>query len=145
MAGIMRIEDFESWQCARKLVCEVYKVVGKSKLAKDFAIRDQLCRAALSGMSNIAEGFARHTDRDFAHFLDIARGSLCETQSLFYVARDIGYISDEEFEHLHGIAGRAIRMVTRLTAYLRNCDARQKARPGQLSTAVVSQGSNRRR
>jgi four helix bundle protein len=83
-------------------------------------MRDQLCRAALSSMNNMAEGFARRTDRDFAHFLDIARGSLAETQSILYVAHDVGYLTDEDFDRLHRSAGEIIGMVIRLTAYLRH-------------------------
>jgi four helix bundle protein len=145
MAAIKRVEDLESWQRARALVREVYGIVGRSKLGKDFAIRNQLCRAVLSGMSNIAEGFARHTDRDFAHFLDMARGSFCEAQSLLYVALDVGYLAEEEFHHLHGMAGETIRMITRLTAYLRKCEETKKSERQHSRAQAQPPGASNRR
>ncbi len=94
MAAIERFEDIQAWQRARELVREIYRTCAEGRLSKDFGLRDQLCRAAVSSMSNIAEGFAKKSDRDFAHFLDIARGSAIEVQSLLYVALDVGYITE---------------------------------------------------
>jgi len=125
MAAIRRIEELEAWRRARKLVREIYRHLSRTKLGRDFVIRDQLSRAAVSGMCNIAEGFARHTDRDFAHFLDIARGSLSEVQSLLYVALDVQYLSPDEFRYLHGLAGDTLRLITRLTAYLRSKETKK--------------------
>lgn len=62
-------------------------------MKRDFGLKDQLCRAAVSSMSNVAEGFTRKSDKDFAHFLDVAKGSTVEVQSLLYVALDIGYLA----------------------------------------------------
>jgi four helix bundle protein len=98
MSTIKRFEDIEAWQKARELVREVYKTCGEGRLSRDFGLRDQLCRAAVSAMSNIAEGFSRNSDKDFAHFLDIAKGSVLEVQSLLYVALDVGYIAKEDPE-----------------------------------------------
>jgi four helix bundle protein len=92
MATIKRFEDIEAWQKARELVRQVYQICNGSRLSKDFGLRDQLCRAAVSSMSNVAEGFSRNSDKDFARFLDIAKGSVLEVQSLLYVALDIGYM-----------------------------------------------------
>jgi four helix bundle protein len=71
-------------------------------------------------MSNIAEGFSRKSDRDFAHFLDIAKGSAIEVQSLLYVALDVDYLSGDEFNHLHGLAEEVIAIIGAFTTYLRN-------------------------
>lgn len=72
-------------------------------------------------MSNIAEGFGRQNSaRDFAHFLDIARGSALEVQSLLYVTLDAGYITDDQFHHLYHLADENIALIIGFTAYLRN-------------------------
>jgi four helix bundle protein len=86
MAAIKRFEEIKAWQKARVMVREVYKACAAGTLSKDYGLKDQICRAAVSSMSNIAEGFGRNSNKDFAHFLDIARGSAMETQSLLYVA-----------------------------------------------------------
>jgi four helix bundle protein len=106
MASIRRFEDVQAWQKARQLVSEVYKECADGSIRKDFGLRDQLCRAAVSTMSNIAEGFARRTDKDFARFLDMARGSAAEVQSLLYMALDSGYLSRDRFGKLFGVAIR---------------------------------------
>jgi four helix bundle protein len=73
VAMIKRFEDIKAWQKARELVSEVYGKCAAGPIAKDYGLKDQLCRAAVPSMSNIAEGFARRTDKDFAHFLDVAK------------------------------------------------------------------------
>ena len=120
MATIERFEDVQAWQKARELVREIYRTCAEGRLSRDFGLRDQLCRAAVSSMSNVAEGFARHSDRDFAHFLDIARGSVMEVKSLLYVALDVGYIEKDEFEKLYEKADETAAFVSRFTSYLRS-------------------------
>jgi len=120
MATIERFEDLPAWQKARELVHQVYQACTESRLNRDFGLRDQICRAAVSSMSNIAEGFARHSDRDFAHFLDIARGSVMEVKSLLYVALDVGYVEKSEFERLYRIADETASLVSGFSPYLRN-------------------------
>ena len=119
MSTIRRFEDIEAWQKARELVQEIYKACAHSNLGRDFALRDQICRAAVSSMSNIAEGFSRNSDRDFAHFLDIAKGSVLEVQSLLYVALDIGYLAKEDFERLYKMADTVASLIGGLSLYLR--------------------------
>ena len=70
-------------------------------------------------MSNVAEGFGRKTRKDFAHFLDQARASALEVQSLLYVASDLNYIRSSQFEKLYGVANETISLITGFTAYLR--------------------------
>ena len=84
---IERFEDIVSWQEARLLVQDVYRALST---CKDFGFRDQLQRAAVSVMSNIAEGFDRGSNREFVQFLIIARGSAAEVKSLAYAGKDIG-------------------------------------------------------
>src|SRR5215208_745789 len=123
MAGVQRFEDIEAWQRARELVREVYLACDQGKLRRDFGLRDQLTRAAVSVMNNIAEGFGRDSHQDFARFLDIARGSAAEVQSLLYVASDVGYIERSDFERLFTLASRTASLIARFSAYLRAREA----------------------
>jgi four helix bundle protein len=97
MSPITLFEDIHAWQESRTLTNLVYKMTGKEPFAKDFGLRGQIQRAAISSMANIAEGFDCDSNAEFARFLGIARRSVVEVQSLLYASRDIGYISEEEF------------------------------------------------
>lgn len=97
MALIKKFEDIVAWQEARKLVANTYKITNTGALAKDYGLRDQLQRAAVSAMTNIAEGFDCESKVEFARFLGIARRSAVEVQSLLYAALDVGYIGQETF------------------------------------------------
>ena len=99
---------------------EIYKIYGEGKLSKDFGLKDQICRAAVSIMSNIAEGFGRKSSRDFAHFLDLARGPGFEVQSLLYVAADVEYLSRDDFQRLYTLAAETISLIAGFTSYLRS-------------------------
>jgi four helix bundle protein len=88
MATITKFEDLIVWQEARKLVNMIYKMISDGSLSKDFGMRDQIQRAGVSGMTNIAEGFDCESTAEFARFLGIARRSVVEVQSLFYAALD---------------------------------------------------------
>ena len=134
-----RVEDIQAWQKARELVREIYKSTADGSLARDFGFRDQIRRAAVSSMSNVAEGFARKSDKDFARFLDIARGSAIEVQSLLYVALDVRYIGGHEFEKLSRLANEAASLIGGLTSYLRS--SQPKWRPGSSATSPESQAA----
>jgi four helix bundle protein len=90
-----RFEDLEVWQDARKLVRLIYTVTKTRPLLQDRVLREQMQRAAISVMANIAEGFGRRTHKEFAHFLNNARGSVAELQSHLYIALDQNYITNE--------------------------------------------------
>ena len=98
MGLIERFEDIRAWQEARILTREIYQLSSEGAFSQDFGLRDQIRRAAVSAMSNIAEGFDCVTKKEFARFLEIARRSTVEVQSLLYVALDVGYISEKTFE-----------------------------------------------
>jgi four helix bundle protein len=98
MTLIKRFEDILAWQEARKLVKDIYQITRGGAFAKDFGLRDQIQRAAVSVMANIAEGFDCESHVEFARFLGIARRSAVEVQSLLYAALDIGYLSEETFK-----------------------------------------------
>ncbi len=96
MATFKRFEEMHAWQSARDLVKLVYTATKQADFSRDFALRDQIRRAAISVMSNIAEGFGTGTDADFIRFLGYARRSASETQSQLYAALDQNYISSED-------------------------------------------------
>lgn len=100
MAMIQRFEDIQAWQEARILVKMVYSLTNKESFSKDFGMRDQIRRASVSVMANIAEGFDCESKVEFARFLGIARRSAVEVQSILYAALDVGYINNDEF-NLH--------------------------------------------
>jgi len=119
VASIKRFEEILAWQKAKALVREVYLVCAEGRFSRDFGLKDQICRAAVASMSNIAEGFGRKSVKDFAHFLDIARGSALEVQSLLYVARELKYISETDFQRLYKLADETTSLISGFTAYLR--------------------------
>lgn len=97
MAGIGRFEDIVAWQKARVLTREIYLVTASGGFAKDFGLRDQICRASVSVMANIAEGFERASRAEFHQFLVVAKASCAEVRSHLYVALDVGYITEDVF------------------------------------------------
>ncbi len=94
---IERFEDIEAWKEARELVKNIYD---KFKDIRDYSFKEQIQRASVSVMSNIAEGFDRGTNKEFIQFLVISRGSLSELRSLLYNALDLGFIDEEVFKDL---------------------------------------------
>lgn len=98
MASITKFEDLIAWQEARILVKMVYKVTSDGALARDFGMRDQIQRASVSVMANIAEGFDCESTAEFARFLGIARRSAVEVQSLLYAALGVERINQEIFK-----------------------------------------------
>lgn len=101
MAMISRFEDIQAWQEARQLVKMVYKLTTMGTFAKDFGLRDQIQRASVSAMPNIAEGFDCESKVEFARFLRFARRSAVEVQSLLYAAFDVGYITDAQLKEYY--------------------------------------------
>ena len=97
---IERFEDFIAWQKARKLTSNIYKVSNMGKFARDFGLKDQIRRAGVSVMSNIAEGFERGRPTEFHQFLSIAKGSCAELRSQLHVALDVGYVAGDDFRIL---------------------------------------------
>jgi len=110
--AIKQFEDIVAWQAARSLVADIYKTTRDQTFARDFGLSSQIQRAAVSGMSNIAEGFESGSPKENARLLAIARASNAEVRSLLYVALDIGYIGQPEFERLMASAQRSARLVS---------------------------------
>ncbi len=119
MATIRRFEEIGAWQKARELVRAVYGICSEGPSARDFGFKNQICRAAVSAMSNVAEGFARKGDKEFARFLDVARGSAVEVQSLLYVALDLKYLTEANFAEVYRLADEVVSMIAGFATYLR--------------------------
>jgi len=115
-------EEIEAWQLSRELVRDVYRVSREGVFAKDFGLQDQIRRAAVSIMSNIAEGFERGGNKEFINFLTIAKGSCGEVRSQLYVAFDQGYIDKTQFESMVHTDIRVSVMLQAFIAALRNSD-----------------------
>jgi four helix bundle protein len=108
---IERFEDFVVWQKARKLTSDIYRVTNQGRFAGDFGLKDQIRRAAVSSMSNLAEGFERGRPAEFHQFLSIAKASCAELRAQLYVALDVGYLNSQTFETLMAQAGEVGRML----------------------------------
>lgn len=104
---IRKFEDLECWKAARVLATSTYNYSNYGKISKDFDLRNQLRRAAISVMNNIAEGFRRYSRKEFKRFLDIAQSSAAEVKSMLYIIEDIGYMNSKELHHLHIQVDRA--------------------------------------
>ncbi len=112
MSGrIERFEDFIAWQKARSLTAEIYQLTGRGSFARDFGLKDQVTQAAVSIVSNIAEGFDRGRSTEFHQLLSVAKASSAELRSLLYVARDAGYVDDAGFRALLDMTEEAGRLV----------------------------------
>jgi len=119
MATFKKFEEIQAWQKAREITKAVYQVTNNPGFSKDFGLRDQIRRASVSIMANIAEGHGRRTRTEFANFLNLSRGSTSEVQSHLYVALDLEYISMQEFEKLYQTLEEISRMNLSLARYLR--------------------------
>ncbi len=106
---IERFEDIQAWQKAKELTLVVYKLFSESK---DFGFRDQIQRASVSVMNNIAEGFERKSNNEFRQFLFISKGSCGEVRSMLYLAKDLTRISDDDFNKLHLLCMEISKMLS---------------------------------
>jgi len=122
MAKIERFEDIEAWKKARELTKIIYEVTAQGKLATDFSLRDQLRRAAVSIMANIAEGFEREGNKEFRQFLATAKGSAGEVKALIYVALDTDLTSLEQFQRIRTLADETSRVLAGFLRYLKTSD-----------------------
>jgi four helix bundle protein len=134
MATVKQFEDLHVWQEARALVREVYKVTKQRAFYRDFALRDQITRAAISSMSNIAEGFERGSRKEFIQFLNIAKGSNGEVRSQLYVALDQQYLQQKTFEVLCEAALALSRRLAKFINYLETYPANRRTRGTQKTT-----------
>jgi four helix bundle protein len=118
MAGITRFEEIEAWKTSRQLTTLIYRLSEQGIFGKDYGLKDQIRRASVSVMSNIAEGFESRTDTQFINFLGHAKGSAGEVRAQLYIALDLKYISQEQFAEAYEFADKSSRQITRFINYL---------------------------
>ena len=118
MAGITRFAEIESWKTARQLTSMVYALSNQPGFNRHFGLRDQIRRAAVSVMSNIAEGFESRTDVQFINFLGMAKASVGEVRAQLYVALDQKYIAEEQFKEAFALAEICARQISKFMTYL---------------------------
>ena len=106
---INRFEEIQGWIKAKELTILIYKTF---KSSKDYSFRDQIQKASVSIMNNIAEGFERQTDKEFKQFLYIAKGSSGEVRSMLYLAIELKMISETEFNKMHDLATRTSKILS---------------------------------
>ena len=120
MPTIVRFEDMEAWQTSRELTGLIYDITNDKAFAKDFGLCNQMRRASVSIMSNIAEGFESRTNLLFNDYLGRAKGSAGELRAQVYVANDIGYLDEGDFSRLIALCEKCSRQIRRFMQYLEN-------------------------
>lgn len=118
----MKIENFEdikSWQRAREITSKIYQVTSAGSFANDYGLRDQIQRASVSVMANIAEGFGSDSNKEFIKFLNYSRRSVLEVQSHLYVALDQEYITQNQFNQLYKELTNLKKLISGFIRYLR--------------------------
>ncbi len=124
MASIKHFEDILSWQEARRLNLVVRNMIKEKKFETNFGLIKQIERSAGSIMDNIAEGFERGGNREFIHFLFIAKGSCGELRSQMYRAIDFQYITETDFDNVSALCIRINHLIFKLIDYLMKCDVK---------------------
>ncbi len=122
MSKIEKFEDLKVWQKSREINLKIYQLSNKGVFAKDFGLRDQIRRASISILSNIAEGFERNGNKEFGQFLSIAKASAGEVRSQLYIAKDLEYVSDAEFTEVVNGLLEISKMINGLMSYLKTTE-----------------------
>ena len=120
--GFTKIEDMLAWQKAKALAIEIYKITNEPLFSKDFGLKDQIRRAAVSVPSNIAEGFGRGGTNEFKNFLSISKGSLYEVKTLLIIAFELGLVEEKLKEKLILNIEEITGMIAGLIKYLKNTE-----------------------
>jgi four helix bundle protein len=121
---IKRFEELDCWKKARRLTNKVYEITGAGKFSRDFGLKDQIRRASISILSNIAEGFERGGDKEFLQFLAVAKGSCGEVRAQLYIALDQQYLPKDAFEFLSESVEEIGRLISGLMKYLSKSELR---------------------
>jgi four helix bundle protein len=116
MSRVEKFEDLIAWQKARILTAEIYRLTKQAGFARDYGLKNQIERASVSIMSNIAEGFERNRRTEFHQFLSVAKASCAEVRSQLYVALDIGYIDQIQFDQAISLAEEVAKIIGGLRA-----------------------------
>ena len=124
---VEKFEELIAWQKARRLTGRIHKATTQGDFARDYSLKDQIRRAAVSTMSNIAEGFERGGAAEFHRFLVIAKGSCAELRNQLYVALDVAYISSDAFDSLMADAVEVGKIIGGLRASVQRQRARHES------------------
>lgn len=136
MSTITRFEDIRAWQTARQLTNAIYDMTEQGTFARDYGLRNQIQRAAVSVMSNVAEGFESRTQALFIDFLGRAKGSAGEVRAQLYVALDRGYIVQDQFDVAYALADKAARQIHGFMTYLESKRGTRRVREGRIEYEV---------
>src|SRR3972149_2863982 len=118
MANITRFEEIEAWKTARELTHLVYQISAQGVFERDFGLKDQIRRASVSVMSNIAEGFESRTDVQLINYRGMAKASAGEVRAQLYVSLDQKYLTQTQFDKAFTLAQTASRQLMRFIQYL---------------------------
>jgi four helix bundle protein len=118
MPTITCFEEIDAWQTARVLTRRLYALSNEGLFSRDFGLRDQMRRASVSIMSNIAEGFESRTKRLFIEYLGRAKASAGELRAQTYIALDVGYLNQSQFHEVFDLADKCSRQISRFITYL---------------------------
>lgn len=132
MSTAKSFEELEIWQRSRKLVNDVYSITNKPEFSRDFSMKDQIRRSALSVMNNISEGFESRTVRMFIEYLGRSKASCGETRSILYAATDQNYIDDNEFNRLLDSCKTISSKILRLIKYLEKYKSNDRVQDSQI-------------
>ena len=138
----MKTEGFENlviWKKARELVNQIYAITRKDKFSKDWALVDQIRKAAISVMSNIPEGFERGSNTEFMQFLYIAKASCGELRSQLMIAFDQGYINKDEFDDIYNLARKVAGIIGNFINYLKKTKMKGSKFKYALSNSLVEE------
>lgn len=124
--SIKSFEEMNVWKDSREFVNSIYTLTASAAFKKDYGLKDQIQRAAVSIMNNIAEGYERDSSREFIKFLGYSKGSAGEVRSMLYVAFDLGYISETEFENNYNSAVSIIKQTANFIKYLKTYSIKKK-------------------
>lgn len=136
MTAAKRFEELQVWQKAKELTNLIYQLSLSGSFARDFGLRDQMRRAAVSVMSNIAEGFESQTQALFIQFLGRAKGSAGELRAQLYIALDQKYITSEEFQFASSLAEVCSKQLAKLIQYLESQPNTRRVREGEISYEI---------
>lgn len=122
MAVAKRFEDLDVWIAAKDASVMIYKITENENLKKDFGLKDQIRRASISIISNIAEGFERNGNKEFIQFLSIAKGSAGEVRAQLYIIKELEFINEEEFILLNEKVTQVSKMLSGFINYLKQSE-----------------------
>ena len=123
---VSSFEDLQVWRDSRKLVKSIYELTSIGNFSKDYGLKDQIQRASVSIMNNIAEGFERNNNKEYAKFLGYSKGSAGEVRSMLYIALDLGHISKDNFTVCYDSSLNVITQISNFTKYLRKYSVKAK-------------------